>query len=57
LDSRKTKKLKKLKTKTAEFSINNKWLSNCFKKNQNNNSILIEKSKKNSQNKHLVSSL
>ena len=44
LDSQKTKLLK---TKTADFSINNKqFSSNYFKKSQNNNIIFIKKSKK-----------
>ena len=46
-DSQKTKLLK---TKTADFSINNKqFSSNYFKKSQNSNIIFIKKSKK-SQN-------
>ena len=45
LDSRKTKLLN---TKTVDFSIiKNQFLSNYFKKSQNNNIISIEKSKKN----------
>ena len=45
LDSRKTKLLK---TKTVDFSINDKqFLSNYLRKSQNNHIILIEKSKNN----------
>ena len=40
-------KTKLLKTKTVDFSINNKqFSSNYFKKSQNNNIIFVEKSQK-----------
>ena len=46
LDSQK-KITKLLKTKTAEFSVNNGLKSNCFKKSQNNNLIWLKNPKNN----------